>query len=339
VRSFRIDLTASVKAGSRVSFLTEVRTENLRHPEPYALYVRVRPWTTRRFDVQAGRIPPTFGAFARRPYPTDNLLIGYPLAYQYRTSLRADALPANADELLRMRARGWLSSFTVGDPTPRTGLPLINALSWDTGVQAHIANDVVDAAVSVTTGTLANPLVREDNAGKQVSARVTAQPLQGLVLGVSGARGPFAARSAVTSAGLPSDDRSITQSAWGVDAEYSRAYYLLRIETIVTEWHMPMLGAPPIDSPIRASSTSLEGRYKIRPGLYAAARWEHLGFSQIVGSAGLGTWEAPVTRLETGIGYSIQRNLVLKLTYQHNDRAGGRVPVLALGAAQLVYWF
>src|SRR5438445_5776950 len=48
--------------------------------------------TMKNFDVQIGRIPPTFGAFARRTYANDNPLIGYPLAYQYLTSLRADAL-------------------------------------------------------------------------------------------------------------------------------------------------------------------------------------------------------------------------------------------------------
>src|SRR5256886_9040457 len=57
------------------------------------------------FDIQAGRVPPTFGAFARRAYVSDNFLIGYPLAYQYLTSLRPDAVPANADELLRSEER------------------------------------------------------------------------------------------------------------------------------------------------------------------------------------------------------------------------------------------
>ena len=37
-------------------------------------------------------MPPTFGAFARRTYANDNPLIGYPLAYQYMTTMRADAL-------------------------------------------------------------------------------------------------------------------------------------------------------------------------------------------------------------------------------------------------------
>ena len=148
LRAVRVDLSASVKAGGHVSFLTEFRTENLSRPQPYALYVRVRPWKDRRVDIQAGRIPPTFGAFSRRSYPSDNPLIGYPLAYQYLTSLRPDALPANADELIRMRGRGWLSNFSVGNPTPEAGLPLVNVLNWDTGVQVHAATDVIDAALS-----------------------------------------------------------------------------------------------------------------------------------------------------------------------------------------------
>lgn len=339
LRNFRANVSAAVKAGERLSFLTEIRTDNLRRPEPYALYVRFRPWPARGFDLQAGRIPPTFGAFARRPYPTDNILIGYPLAYQYLTSLRTDALPASADELIRMRGRGWLSSFTVGDPSPKAGLPIVNGLRWDTGVQAHAGGERLDAAVSVTTGTLANPLVRDDNAGKQVSARVAAQPVQGLLLGVSGARGPYAARAAALSAGLSSTDRSITQTAWGGDIEYSRGYYLVRAEAVLSEWRLPALLAPVIDRPLRALATSVEGRYKLRPGLYAAARWDHLGFSTITGSAGPAAWEAPVTRLETGVGYTVQRNVLLKVAFQHNTRAGGRVPRNVIGAAQLVYWF
>jgi hypothetical protein len=337
LRALRVDLSASVKAGSRVSFLTEFRTENLSRPQPYALYVRVRPWKDRRVDIQAGRIPPTFGAFSRRTYPSDNPLIGYPLAYQYLTSLRPDALPGSADELVRMRGRGWLSDFSLGDQTPAAGVPLVNVLNWDTGVQVHAATDVVDAAVSLTAGTLSHPLVRDDNHGRQVSGRLALQPLPGLIIGTSGSRGPFVTRAAAESAGRSADNGSLTQIAWGGDIEYSRGYYLIRAETIVSNWRMPAVVG--IDLPLRAWSTAVEGRYKIRPGLFAAARLEHLDFSEVAGSAGPREWEAPVGRVEAGIGYSLQRNLLLKVSYQHNSRDGGRVPVLSLGAAQLVFWF
>src|SRR5947207_4530359 len=96
LRTLRIAVMGAVNAGDHVAILGEVRTENFEELVPYALYVRIRPWTAHNFDIQAGRVPPTFGAFARRTYAADNPLIGYPLAYQYLTSLRPDAIPGSA---------------------------------------------------------------------------------------------------------------------------------------------------------------------------------------------------------------------------------------------------
>jgi len=116
LRLFRVDVSAAVKAGAHFTLLGEIRTENVDSVRPYALYLRIRPWTTRDFDIQVGRVPPTFGAFARRTYANDNPLIGYPLAYQYITTLRPDAIPASADELLRKRSAGWFATRTAIRP-------------------------------------------------------------------------------------------------------------------------------------------------------------------------------------------------------------------------------
>jgi hypothetical protein len=92
--------------------------------------------------------------------------------------------------------------------------------------------------------------------------------------------------------------------------------------------------------PLSALSTSIEGRYKLRPDWYVAARYDHLGFSDERGTTGTLPWDAPVTRVEVGAGYSIQRNLLLKGSLQHDDRDGGRLLQVAhLFSAQLVYWF
>src|SRR5258708_22461195 len=123
LRMFRVSLSGMWRPAARLAFLTELRSENRHRVIPYALYVRVRPWKSRAFDVQGGRIPPVFGAFARRSYGADNPLIGYPLAYQYLTSLRPNAIPRTADDLLQMRARGWRASYPVGVPPPRPRRP------------------------------------------------------------------------------------------------------------------------------------------------------------------------------------------------------------------------
>ena len=114
LRNFRLATAIELKASRYVHVLGEVRFDQGRVLEVYGAYVRIRPWPERRFDIQAGRIPPTFGAMTRSAYGNSNLLIGQPLAYQYLSSIRADALPATTDDLLRMRGRGWLSSFPTG---------------------------------------------------------------------------------------------------------------------------------------------------------------------------------------------------------------------------------
>jgi hypothetical protein len=341
LRLVRIDVSAAAKAGPHFSLLGEVRSENIDTLKAYALYARIRPWTGRDFDIQVGRIPPTFGAFGRRAYANDNPLIGYPLAYQYLTSLRPDALPASADELLQKRSLGWLVRYSVGDPGLDRGVALVSAFRWDTGVQVHAATGIFSAAAAVTAGTVSNPLFSDDNSGRQFAGRLEVRPVAGLIAGASFARGPFVSDAAVRSAlGDAAPDENFTQTAWGADAEYSHGYYLIRFETIVSAWRVPTIRTPVIDEPLRALSTSVEGRYKIVPGLYAAARVEHLGFSDLVGSTSTLPWDAPVTRVEVGAGYSIQRNLLLKISYQHNTRDGGVLRrVENLGAGQLVFWF
>jgi len=346
LRLLRIDVSAAVKAGPHFTVLGEVRTENLGQVKPYALFLRIRPWMARDFDIQVGRVPPTFGAFTRRTYANDNPLIGYPLAYQYLTTVRPDALPATADELLRKRSLGWEVGYSVGDATREPGVPLVTAFKWDTGVQAHATIGIVSATAAVTTGTVSNPLFTDDNDGRQLATRIELRPASGLIVGTSLARGPFVSRDAVRAAvGGDGSADAYTQTAWGGDVEYSRGYYVLRAETIVSAWRLPTPAVSAaqraIDGALTAIATSIEGRYKLMPGLYAAARYDNLTFGDITGAT-LGTlpWDAPVSRIEVGGGYSLQRNLLLKVSYQHNTRDGGvLVRAADLGAAQVVFWF
>jgi len=339
LRLFRGDLTASIKMGERVTLLGALHSENGGRLRAQAMYLRVRPWMNRPIDIQAGRIPPTFGAFSRRAYAADNPLIGVPIAYQYLTSLRSDSLPADADELLRMRGQGSHLSFSVGNGDLEHGVAIASPSSWDTGVQLHSATTAIEATLSVTAGALSYPIWRDDNDRKRVAGRVAARPVIGLVVGASGSRGPFLSRTVARGALGEDREREFTQNAWGADIEYSRDHYVVRAETLVSDWTIPLASAPSSRLPLRATATSVEGKYKIAPGFYAAARLDRLGFSKIAGSHGLQAWDAPVTRAEIGGGVSLQRNLLFKLAYQYNVRDAGAVHRLSLVAAQLHFWF
>ncbi|HEY3121768.1 MAG TPA: hypothetical protein VGL15_14175 [Vicinamibacteria bacterium] len=329
MRLARLALSAALRVEDRVWLLSEVRSENMGEPRAYALYLRLRPWRARRLDLQAGLIPPAFGAYPRRNYATDNFLIGAPLAYQYLTLLRPDAAPATPADLFRMRARGWLASYPLGNTTADRGLPLVNALRWDTGVQARAATDTVEVVGAVTVGTLSNPrtVTHDDNSGRQLSGRVALRPITGLVAGLSAARGAYISRSL---ARLLPAGAGRSQTAWGADLEYSHAYWLARAEAVWSEWDLPTL-----DARLRARGISAEGRYKLRPGLYAAGRVDHLGFSRVFGT----TWDAPVRRIEIGGGWQVRRYVLLKAVVQDNRRDGGRWRSFRTGAVQLMFWF
>ncbi|HET7698798.1 MAG TPA: hypothetical protein VFK57_23980 [Vicinamibacterales bacterium] len=343
LRMFRVSLAGMWRAGSRLALLGEVRSEDAQRLIPYAVYARVRPFAGRPFFVQAGRIPPVFGAFSRRSYGTEgNALIGYPLAYQYLTSLRPDAIPASADDLLAMRGRGWRATFPIGSAAQAPGVPLMSAYRWDTGVEAYATGRRIDGSVAVTRGTLSKPRVRDDNDGVQVSGRVAWKPIVGLVVGASAARGAFLARS-VANLGAVRTDGPFTQRALGVDAEYSRDYWIVRGEVIASRWTLPALAAPSLDDPLGAIGGFLEGRYRFGARYFAAARADRLTFSKVRGQRLFGgeptTWDAPVTRVEVGAGLYLRRNLTARAAVQRNWRDGGRITARTFLSGQLAYWF
>lgn len=347
MRLVRFDATARFRLSTRFFLIGDLRLEGTSSGgswrlRPYAAFARLRPWPRRTVDIQAGIVPPVFGAFSRRAYADDNPLIGFPLAYQYLTALRADAIPASADDLLAMRGRGWRARYPLGNTSAGAGLPLIDGTRYQSGVQVRAGSGrPVEASAAITSGSLSLPAGRHARFGRQVSARLAVRPLDGLALGVSLSRGSYLART-VSDHRAVSDVTSAspgTQRALGVDAEFSRGHWLLRTEGVFSQWSLPRLAEPRLPGRLGAFGLSVEGRYRLRPGLYAAARFDHLGFSEVSGSAGRMPWDAPVRRVEIGGGYSVTRNVVVKVAWQHNRRDAGATRRQQVVAAQVVAWY
>ena len=201
-------------------------------------------------------------------------------------------------------------------------MPLVSAFRWDTGVQVHAGNDRDRRhGVGHRRARCRIRWSRDDNGGRQIAGRVALHPVAGLIVGGSAARGAFVSQTRrARGARRSRRGGDFTQTAWGADVEYSRDYYLVRVETVVSRWTLPLLsGAARASCRCRPIATSAEGRYKIRPGLYVAARLDHLGFSEVAtGRTGDRAGMRRSRACEVGGGYSIQRNLVLKLAYQRN---------------------
>ena len=330
LRLVRVNFALEFRATDQVAILTEIRSDNFDVPEPYALYVRLRPWRDRAFDIQVGRIPPVFGAFARRRYDIGNPLIGYPLTYQYPNTTRPDSAPTELSQVLLQRGGGAKVRYPIGGRELMVGLPMVNPLRWDTGVQVMLGHDPIELGVAVTQGTISNPRVRDDNSGKQLAARLGLRPAFGWVLGVSGARGEY----------VTDDVTSITgdtgyQTAFGFDLEFSRNYFVLRAETIWSQWDAPTLET----GALGGLGFYIEASYKISPGFYVAARVDRISFDHVDSADGAITWDSSISRIEVGAGYYFHRQLLAKVSYQYNERDAGRLTTRGIPAVQLLFWF
>jgi hypothetical protein len=168
---------------------------------------------------------------------------------------------------------------------------------------------------------------------------LVARPTPALTFGLSASRGAWLNRTIDDElAGADSGDRT-RQLAFGGDAEFSAGPFLIRGEAIRSSWSLPEVSTLQLPEPLVATSMLLEGRYKIAPGLYLAARGDRIDFSRITGRGGPSTWESRTWRIESGLGYSLTRNVQLKASWQRNDREGGRVRTDSLVSAQVLYWF
>jgi hypothetical protein len=340
LRRLSMTLSASLTVVRPLALLVEVRAENFESARFYALYLRLKPWAGRPFDAQIGLIPPVFGAFGRRAYGSSNPLIGLPLAYQYLTTIRHDAYPSTADDLIQARGFGWLVRYPLGSPYAGPGLPIVDSQRWDTGAQVRIGREPLQLAVAVTQGSLSHPRVRDDNDGKQVSGRVQARPVPGLVVGFSGASGPYYSDPQVGYAPpVAEPGRARRQRAAGFDLEYARGHLVLRAEGIWTAWDVPAVDVPRIEDPLEARALSLEAVYRLAPGFDIAARLDRLGFGDVQGSTRRHSWDAPVSRFEGGVMYAVRRGLSLKAVYQHNWRDAGPPGRHGFPAAQVVWRF
>ncbi len=340
MRNVRVVMDAAVHVSRQIEVLGQLRTDGLSHARLTALYLRVRPWRAHQIDLQAGRVPTTFGLFGRSGYGADNPLVGRPLPYGYLTSLRRDALPATAADLIRMRGRGWLASFPRGNLTPDRGLPIVDPDSWDTGLQARVVRGKIEWTGALTQGSLGSPRVLDDNDGRALASRLVVRPTPAITIGASASRGAFLSRSLADDLGGDATLESFRQTATGLDAQVASGRWQIRGEVIRSRWTLPSATDPALGGGVHALAGWLEGRVRVVPGVDVAARAERLAFSNLDTATGAQPWESPVSRVEAGIVASPLRHVWMKFAVQRNRRPlGGRVRHDTLAAAQLGVWF
>jgi hypothetical protein len=336
LRIARVRLFGEWRAASRVSAIAELRTENSDVMLP-ALYARWQPSAARELYLHAGRIPPVIGGFGRHAYGRDNIVIGQPLAYQYLTSLRPDALPATVDDLLRMRGRGWQPSYPVGSSAIATGVPLVSASRWDTGVASIWRGAWLDLSAALTRGSPALPVVEDTNGGVMWSGRAAVRTPLGLTLGMSAARGQWIDDDVLD---LTPDGRDSpsSQSIVGADLEFGYGPWLVRGEWLRATFETPFAQAARPAADLHAWSGFVEARYRPVPRWQFGARMDRLAFGAAPDLPST-AWDADVERLEIVAGFRATRRIEIRGGWQHNWRDGGRIRERGLPILAVLAWF
>ena len=281
-------------------------------------YVIFTPWATRDLRIMGGKQPWMIGTYAPRTYSNKNPLIGTPLLYQYHTSLQWHDIPPDADALLAASGTGQSGVIYRGFPQG-PGMPIVDENYWDVGILLAGSQRPLEYSAGVTAGAPSwGSTSSEDNSGKTVLGRVGFTPTPELRLGVSGAYGPYLldALNPRLPAGHTVNDYHETVVM--ADLEVLVGHAELRAEGAHNRWQTPTVGDLDVDAGY------VELKYGLASGFYVAGRWDTEQFGKIRDSGGAEhPWDWNVSRLETGIGYRVTRDVTAKLVYQRTERGGG----------------
>ena len=130
-----------------------------------------------------------------------------------------------------------------------------------------------------------------------------------------------------------------TQTALGRGRRVLARPLLVRSEMVLSRWRAAARGDRAGGVDLDALAVWVEGRYKLTPRIFVAARVDHLGFSECsrhAGAAAVGRARHP---RRGGGGYSLQRNLTARVGVQQQRPRRRARPRAHLLAAQLVFWF
>ena len=331
LRLVRVNFALEFRASDKVAILTEIRSDNFDVPEPYALYVRLRPWRDHAFDIQVGRIPPVFGAFARRRYDIGNPLIGYPLTYQYPNTTRPDSAPTELSQVLLQRGGGAEVRYPIGDREPMAGLPIVNPATvghW----RSSYARTRPDRA---RCGGDAGHDLEPAGAGRQLGETARGAPW-------------FASRVRMGARRF----RCHAANTLRMTSRRSRATPAIRPPSVSTSSSRgTILFCEPRPSGISGTrlrwkralleawvSTSRQAT-RSRPGSTSRRALIALpsSMSTVPMEPSLGI--RPSRGIEVGAGYYFHRQLLAKVSYQYNERDAGPLTTRGIPAVQLLFWF
>jgi len=326
--SFGWDTRLFVEAqpAEHVTAMANIRATNTDAVTFDYVALRLTDITPLGLNIQAGKFDLPFGNLGERRFPRKNLLFGLPSLYEYRTAL-PDHFSPGADYRV-VPEREILANAGKG-----AGMRLLDLGMYHTGVMVFGSAGMVDYALALTTGTVSTTSYGADNYTSDLGklARVTVTPLTGLTIGAAYDWGAYM-QSGYPPPGNP-DVNAYHERAAEADLEFSRGHAVFYAEAVTATFSVPLTTG---DGDLQVFGYYAEGKYTLIPRLYAALRVSGLEFGNATLGATAGPWDYNLIEWEGGLGYFIDRDVLLKAVRRETRTRGGSNPKDNLTALQLV---
>jgi len=210
---------------------------------------------------------------------------------------------------------------------------LLNLGMYDLGGMLFGSAGMVEYAFSVTNGTVSSVAYDGGNSNSDLGKviRLAITPMTGFTLGGAYAWGAYLDESAAPA--LPQGDlNTYVQKAVEFDLEFSRGHFVLFGEGVYNTWPVPLETRT---EHFDVFGYYLEGKYTLLPRLYVALRVGGLRFGNVLLGADVRPWDYDVTEWEAGVGYFLDRDVVVKLVRRETRIQGGSMPKDNLTVLQL----
>jgi len=266
----------------------------------FGAYMRFTNIYGNDLNLNIGLIPNTVGSFGPRTYSNKNPLIGTPLVYNYHTALSLASSLENIQDLLELRGQGY----------KYYGLPILYDFCWNSGLELYGSLGNLFWSIGFLSGSVSAPSISLKKDRPQITGRLGYYITPEFKLNISGFRGPYIFQYPQREKAL--DVNNYLNSGIGISLHYLGSYMDIHSEIFTTQWEQPYYET------LNASSGYVEFKYKFSPKWYLAMRGESMWFSKVNFGQELGSknWDFPLDRYEIGLGYHIDRKILIKIVIQ-----------------------
>ena len=316
--NFQLFVNTDAVVSDHVAVFTRVRFDDAANSAIGldGAYVQFQNFSPADLYVQLGKVPSAIGSFQERSYPDKNPLVGLPLMYYYHTTLRSDVIPQGPADLWAVKGKnqyGFVYPSAASTSSTRTGMPTTYDPCWDYGVVALGTWHQFEGRIGLMNGSPGHPETGEEwNPAHSPEARLGWVPAPWMRLGASFGRGEYLPSSLASQLPAGKSLSDYTQTVYALDGELTHGWWELR-----SEWSENIFKNPGIPEDLRSWSYYVEGRRTLRAGLYSAIRWDNFTYGEIADPfGGRGRWGDNVSRVEAGVGYWAEANLLFKADLQ-----------------------